>query len=117
MSATAQITRLHVSDLLRRAWPKHTAKHAASAAGLSIRTAQAWVADRFAPSAATLLLMAHRNDQLRAALMRELAEADLHEDTSQMVLPLAGTEAAGPRDAARVEGQMVARPRRRTVSA
>lgn len=94
MSATAQTTRLHVAGLLRRAWPRNTAKHAAGAAGLSVRTAQAWVAERFTPSAETLLLMAHRNDQLRAALMHALAEAHENEATSQVVLPLEGTKAA-----------------------
>lgn len=94
MSATAQSTRLRVSEIFRAVWPRHTAKHAAAASGLSLRSAQAWVTERCTPSAATLLLMAHRNDQLRAALMRQLAEADHDQESSQMVLPLAGRPAA-----------------------
>lgn len=117
MSATAQITRLlRVSDIFRTVWPQHTAKHAAAASGLSLRSAQAWVAERCTPSAATLLLMAHRNDQLRAALMRELAEADQHEADVQMVLPLDGDEADPTRHEARREGHQMARPRGSEVS-
>jgi hypothetical protein len=90
MSATLPITRL-----LRSAWPDATAKHAARASGLSVRTAQAWLSERCTPSAATLLLMAHRNDQLRAELIRRL-EAPTHEVMGQMVLPLDGEAGHAP---------------------
>jgi hypothetical protein len=84
MTATVPITRL-----LRSAWPTHTAKHAARASGLSVRTAQAWLAERCTPSAATLLLMAHHNETLRRELIARL-ESHTHEEARQMVLPLEG---------------------------
>lgn len=68
MSAT-----IPIACLLRAAWPEHTAKHAARAAGLSVRTAQGWMSERFTPSAATLLRMADRNEKLRAELILRLA--------------------------------------------
>jgi hypothetical protein len=84
MTATVPITRL-----LRSAWPTHTAKHAARASGLSVRTVQGWLAERCTPSAATLLLMAHRNETLRRELIARL-ESTQHEAVGQMVLPFDG---------------------------
>ena len=67
MSASVPIT-----CIFRSVWPRDTAKHAALAAGMSHRTAQGWLSERFTPSAATLLRMADRNDKLRAELVRHL---------------------------------------------
>jgi transcriptional regulator with XRE-family HTH domain len=63
-----------ITCMLRAVWPDNTAKHAARASGLSVRTAQGWMSERFTPSAATLLRMAERNDNLRAELVRRLTE-------------------------------------------
>ena len=85
-----------IACLLRAAWPEHTAKPAANAAGLSVRTAQGWMSERFTPSAATLLRMADRNDKLRAELVRRLTE---QRDASMVagVLPVDGEAAVSPR--------------------
>lgn len=83
MSATVEIT-----GLLRSVWPRHTAKHAARHAGMSIRTAQDWLSARATPSAATLIRMARANDALRAELIRSLEGQ--HEEPRQMLLPLDG---------------------------
>lgn len=89
MNASLPITRFHVSDLLRAAWPRDTAKHAAIAAGQSHRTAQGWLAERFTPSAATLLRMAERNDTLRAELVRHLT-GQTNASMAEGVLPVDG---------------------------
>ena len=79
MSATAQNTRnsrnpAPFSSVLKRVWPRHTAKHAAAVAQSSVRTAQAWLADRCSPSIPKLLEMAQRDDNLRAEMVRLLME-------------------------------------------
>lgn len=77
MSATVQNTRLlrmSFADVLRVVWPRNTAKEAANAAGMSVRTAQAWVADRCSPSWATIHRMAQSNDALRAEIISMLKE-------------------------------------------
>lgn len=80
MSATIQNTRLRVSDLLRTVWPRNAAKHAARAAGASVRTAEAWMAARCSPSADTLLRMARENDALRAEIIRMLTTGEAADD-------------------------------------
>lgn len=79
MSATAQNTRIYRNQspfaaALKRVWPRHTAKNAALVARASVRTAQAWLADRATPSLPTLLAMAERDDNLRAELVRLVME-------------------------------------------
>ena len=81
-----------IACLLRAAWPEHTAKHAARASGLSVRTAQGWMSERFTPSAATLLRMADRNDKLRAELVRRLT-GNTHDSMAPGVLPVDGNAA------------------------
>jgi hypothetical protein len=88
-----------IACLLRSVWPDDTAKHAARAAGMSHRTAQGWMAERFTPSAATLLRMAERNDHLRAELIRRL-QGNPNDGMAQGVLPLARGGPAAPRHAA-----------------
>lgn len=61
-----------IACMFRAVWPENTAKHAARASGMSHRTAQGWLSERFTPSAATLLLMAQRNEKLRAEMIRRL---------------------------------------------
>ncbi len=76
MSATTQNTRMlrpTFADVLKAVWPRHTSKQAAAAAGMSVRTAQAWVAARCSPSADTLFRMAARNDALRAEVLSMLS--------------------------------------------
>lgn len=99
-----------IACLLRAAWPEHTAKHAARASGLSVRTAQGWMSERFTPSAATLLRMADRNDKLRAELVRRLMR-NTDEQLAAGVLPVdgkqadeAGRQAHGPRARVAKEG-------------
>ena len=70
MSATAE--KASILALLRDAYPRHTAKRAASAADVPLATAKAWACGRFTPSAETLLRMAERCDQIAAALQRRL---------------------------------------------
>lgn len=94
MSSTALDTRLRASSILRAVWPRNTAKLAASAAGLSPRTVQAWLSERCTPSFATLARMAHRNDNLRAELIRRLTEIN-DDSMAQMVLPVAIEPADG----------------------
>ena len=66
-----------VPHLLRRAWPRHAAKRAASAANVPLETARNWVRGRAAMTAETLIRMAARDEALASALMRGLdAEAD-----------------------------------------
>jgi hypothetical protein len=93
------IASVPIACLFRTAWPRDTAKHAANAAGLSVRTAQGWMSERFTPSAATLLRMADRNDKLRAELIKRLALQQGYTDASleMGVLPVDGK----PTDAAR----------------
>lgn len=85
MSASIPIT-----CIFRAVWPSDTAKHAARAAGMSTRTAQGWMAERFTPSAATLLRMADRNDNLRAELIRRLTEIN-NADMAPRDLPVDGS--------------------------
>lgn len=63
-----------VPNLLRAAYPRHTAKMAASAAQVPPETARNWLRSRATPSASTLLRMASRCERLAAALERTLAE-------------------------------------------
>ncbi len=88
-----------IACLLRAAWPEHTAKHAARASGLSVRTAQGWMSERFTPSAATLLRMAERNDRLRAELLARLAYMEMERNggTAAGVLPVDGDAPDAPR--------------------
>ena len=75
MSATAQDARMRVActaSLIREAYPEHGAKLAARAAGVSHRTAEAWVSGRRDPSASALLRMATTCDKMAAAIERLL---------------------------------------------
>lgn len=88
---TSAITRvLRISDLLRQVWPRDAAKLAAQHAGLSVRTAQAWMADRCSPSWDTVYQMARRNNEIRAALINALLEQD-NEPTEGGGICAAGT--------------------------
>lgn len=69
MTATGVPT---MADLLRAAFPAHTAKRAAAAGGMSHRTVQDWLQRRCCPSADTLLRLAAENEALRAELLRRL---------------------------------------------
>ena len=102
MSASAADTRVCVSDLLKAVWPANTAKHAASAAGQSYRTAEGWISKRCTPSASTLLRMAERNDRLRGELLARLAYMEMERNgrTAAGVLPVDGEQADAPRRAA-----------------
>lgn len=93
MSASAADTRFRVSDLMKAAWPANTAKHAATAAGQSYRTAEGWISERCTPSASTLLRMAERNDRLRAELLTRLAYMEMERNggTQARNLPLDGS--------------------------
>jgi len=73
MSAIVTDTQtIRFSALLRRVWPADAAKHAAQAAGCSVRTTQKWLADVCSPSADALIRLARSNDALRAELIRSL---------------------------------------------
>lgn len=74
MSATTEAG-ASIPPLLREAWPRHGAKLAARAAGCAYETARDWMRGRSIPSAATLLLMAERDEALAAALARRLDAA------------------------------------------
>ena len=69
---TASKTAPHMCGLLAEAYPQHTAKLAARAAGVSHRTAEAWTTGRRSPAADVLLRMAERCDRMAAALQRNL---------------------------------------------
>ena len=69
LSVAANLT---LADLLRGAFPTHTAKRAAAAGHISHRTVQDWIQRRCCPSADTLLKMAAENEQLRAAMILAL---------------------------------------------
>jgi transcriptional regulator with XRE-family HTH domain len=69
MTATPQAPRMCV--VLAEAYPVHTAKRAAQAAGVSHRTAEAWTTGRRSPTADVLLRMAARCDRLADALETE----------------------------------------------
>lgn len=56
-------------DLLVKAWPTDTAKHAARASGMSVRTTEAWVTGRRSPSSDALLLMADRDPHFSAIFL------------------------------------------------
>lgn len=71
MSATTRNGQ-DVPNLLRAAYPRHTAKMAASAADVPPETARNWLRSRATPSASTLLRMASRCDRLADALARLL---------------------------------------------
>lgn len=128
MSASAQNTRvarnpIMLGSVLRRAWPRHTAKRAAAVACSSIRTAQAWVSDRCAPSLPKLLEMAQRDDNLRAEMVRLLMETANVGKVEEGVRAVARNEAASARRRAAGSGEApvsasraVARPRRSDVT-
>lgn len=59
-------------QLMRAAWPRHTAKLAARAAAAPVATAKRWVTDKATPSATTMLRMARECERLRGELLREL---------------------------------------------
>ena len=59
-----------VRNLLRAAYPRHTAKLAAAAADVPIETSRNWVRGRATPSASTLLVMASRCERMADALLR-----------------------------------------------
>lgn len=90
---------ISIAPILRSAWPDHTAKHAARAFGVSIRTVHGWLAGRCCPSVSALLVMSDRNDKLRAELIRRL-QGNQNDGMAQGVLPLAGGGDAAPRHAA-----------------
>ena len=71
--------------LLRDAYPRHTAKLAARAAGAPLAAAKAWAAGRFVPSADTLLRMADRDDAIADALERLLHERRAARGQDRMV--------------------------------
>lgn len=79
--------------LLRDAFPRHTAKRAARAAGAPLATAKAWAAGRFVPSADTLLRMADRDDAFADALERLLHERRAARGQDRVVAP-AGEDVA-----------------------
>ncbi len=74
MSATnASAAKGHdVPNLLRRAWPRDTAKLAACAADVPHETARHWLRGRARPLAETLLRMAERDEAMAAALAARL---------------------------------------------
>ena len=61
-----------IPPLLRDAWPRHTAKRAACAAGVCVETARDWVRGKSRPLAETLLRMAAKDEAMAAALRRRL---------------------------------------------
>jgi hypothetical protein len=85
-----------IAPILRAAWPDHTAKNAARALGVSVRTVHGWLAERCCPSVSALLAMSDRNDNLRAELIRRL-QGNQDDGMAQGVLPLAGGGLAAPR--------------------
>ena len=92
MSATiSHHNNLRFSALLRRVFPKHAAKLAASAAGRTVRAAEAWLADQATPSWATILEMAAKNDAMRKALIQALQETSQHAPMEDRAVPDAGT--------------------------
>lgn len=97
MSAT-----IPIACIFRTAWPEHTAKHAAKAAGLSVRTAHGWMSKRFTPPASTLLRMADRNDKLRAELIKRIALQQGYQNDGMAAgnLPVDGEAAVSPPDLA-----------------
>jgi transcriptional regulator with XRE-family HTH domain len=102
MSATTQDTRIRVAcaaTLLRDAYPANGAKLAARAAGVSHRTAEAWVSGRRDPSASALLRMAETCDRMAAAIERLLH--------ARQVAREARTGVAGDREGAAPSGQQV----------
>lgn len=70
MSASTETPRM--CGLIAEAYPRDAAKHAARAAGVSHRTAEAWTTGRRSPAADILLRMAVRCDRMAAALQRNL---------------------------------------------
>ena len=69
---TASVENPRMCGLIAEAYPRDAAKHAARAAGVSHRTAEAWTTGRRSPAADILLRMAARCDRMAAALQREL---------------------------------------------
>jgi transcriptional regulator with XRE-family HTH domain len=89
MSATAEKGH-DVPTLLREAWPRHTAKQAARAAGVPHETARNWLRGRATPSAETLLRAAAECERLATALERLL-----HDRRRARLLRLASPAAVG----------------------
>lgn len=104
MPATAVLT---LADLLRAAFPLHTAKRTAAAGGLSYRTVQDWLQRRCCPSADTLLRLASENEELRAELLRRLGGCGVvHQNVAQGVSVVAGGHAAAVgQEAGQASGQ------------
>ena len=61
-----------IPSLLRDAWPRHTSKLAARAAGVAFETSRDWVRGHSRPLAETLLRMAANDDAMAEALRRRL---------------------------------------------
>jgi len=98
MTATVAPT---MADLLRAAFPAHTAKRAAAAGGLSHRTVQDWLQRRCCPSADTLLRLAAENDELRAELLRRLGgtafvDSGLAQSGAALVCEVSAASGAAP---------------------
>lgn len=94
-AATGSTQPVHFASLLRRIWPKHTAKMAAHAARCSVRTSQKWLADVCDPSAETLIRLAQGNAALRAELI-QILEGEPREVSSvdRRVAPIGASGAA-----------------------
>jgi len=80
--------------LFRAAWPRHTAKRAAQAAGVPVETARNWVRGRASPSAELLLRIADVSGGFAAALERLLDDRR----AARMARP-AGAGGGNPRPA------------------
>jgi hypothetical protein len=78
MSATAAATHACAAfafrDVLKRTWPRHTAKLAARAADVSPRTAERWVNGQGLPTWAAMVRLMQANECL-ARDLRDLAHA------------------------------------------
>lgn len=81
LSATTSAGQI-LPSLLRAAYPRHTAKSAAIAAGVPHETARNWLKGRASPSLPFLLRWASRCDQMADALQHELDAARAHRDPS-----------------------------------
>lgn len=95
MSATTPEGQI-LPNLLRTAYPRHTAKLAATTADVPHETARNWTRGRAAPSLSTLLRMAARCDRMADALERLLHDRRAAA-AADPVLPMAGQRAASDR--------------------
>lgn len=89
---------ISIAPILRKAWPSHTAKHAARELNVSPRTVHGWLAERCCPPVGLLLRMADRNDKLRAELIKRLALQEGYADDGMAkgVLPVDGEAPVSP---------------------